>query len=66
MTSNWNGPESPAEHPHTYTDDDGNIFPAAIIDRRPTGGYTGIEYIDRDGNPVRAIVDDGQINADDD
>ena len=66
MAIDWNGPESPAEHPHTYTDDDGNTYPAAIIDRRPTAGYTGIEYIDRDGDAVRVIVDDSQLNTEDD
>lgn len=48
------------DHPFTYTDDEGNAYPAAVIDKHPVGGWTFIEYI-RDGQPVVESVEDSRV-----
>ena len=54
------GPLRRDSHPFTYTDEEGNAFPAAIIDKHPMGGGVFIEYV-RDGRPVTESVEESRV-----
>lgn len=47
---------APSEYPALYVDAARGCHPAAVLDRRPQGGYVFVEYVRRDGTKVVECV----------